>query len=130
MKLARLLLLLAVLGACGESNDVVYTADRVVVYDPDVLPPATTVPSAPAGSVVIERIWSPEPAIAEVSGIGAIASDPVTVDDVPADLTAFDVVEDGSFTLRVRIFAEGAHTVCVRDECGRVFVELDAGAGG
>lgn len=113
--------------ACGERDDVVYTAERVVVYDPDQLPAPTTT-LVVAGPVLIDRIWSPEPTIAEVLGTGAVPFDPITVDDGPADVVVFDVADDGSFLLRLTIPEEGAHTVCVRDACGRVFVEVDVAA--
>lgn len=122
-RLAPLAVLTAVVASCGESNDVVYTDD--VVQPPGVaitVPPATTVVEVATGPVVIERIWSPENGIAELLGTGATAADPVTVDDATAEVAGFEVDGDGSFTLRVRIAEEGAHTVCVRDECGRVFV--------
>jgi len=123
------LFLLVVLGAgCGGADDVVFTADEVVVYDADAVP-ETTVVVTPSGPVVIDRIWSPEAATAEVLGAGALPSDPVMVDDEPADVLLFDVDDAGSFTLRVRIVEDGAHTVCVRDVCGRVFV-ADPAEGG
>ncbi len=118
------LLALGAAGACGGANDVVYTADQVVVYEPDSALASTTTLPTPDGPVVIERIWSPENEIAEVLGFGAIATDAIAVDDGPAELVTFDIDASGSFTLRVRIGEAGAHSVCIRDECGRVFVEL------
>ncbi len=106
--------------ACSESDDVVFTADTVVVYR-DGNDSSTTVVVVPPNPVVIERIWSPEATTAELLGVGALLTDPVTVDGRPADVLAFDVDADG-FTLQVRILEAGAHEVCVRDRCDRVFL--------
>lgn len=120
---------LVTLPACGGADDVVYRADRVEVFDADALPATTTTVALPSGPILVDRIWSPEPTIAEVLGSGAMAGDPITVDGEPADVVTFDVEPDGSFLLRVRIVDEGAYTVCVRDGCGRVFVEPEPADG-
>lgn len=88
-----------------------------------VVVPATTVaPSTvPAVPVEIDRAWSPANAVAELNGRGATAADEVTVDGEPAAVERFDVEADGTFLVQVRIDDEGAHTVCVRDACSRVF---------
>jgi hypothetical protein len=88
-------------------------------------PPATS-PAAPTTlaaptEIVFDQLWSPEPAIAQASGTGAVAVDPVTVDGEPGDVVEFDVRADGSFDMRVFIADEGAHTVCIADTCGRVY---------
>ena len=44
----------------------------------------------------------------------------MTVDGAPAPVESFVEADDG-FVLQVRIEEEGAHTVCVRDACSRVF---------
>jgi len=74
-----------------------------------------------APDITIERLSSPEPGIAAAVGSGAIASDPVTVDGLAADVVSFDLADDGSFEVRVSIADEGAHTVCILDVCDRVF---------
>ncbi|TDT15058.1 hypothetical protein BDK89_0618 [Ilumatobacter fluminis] len=88
------------------------------------LPPAATgtatVP-ADAGRVTIDELRSPENGVALVVGRGAVAADPVTVDDAPGDVVSFDIAADGTFETRVFIADEGAHTVCVADACGRVY---------
>lgn len=88
---------------------------------PGEVPEPTIEPISDAGRVVIHRLSSPDNATAEVTGTGARRGDPVTVDGVPADLLSFDVAADGTFTIRLRIDDEGAHTVCVADACGRVY---------
>lgn len=85
--------------------------------------PTTNPPSVPvdAGRVTIDELSSPENAIALVVGRGAVAADPVTVDDAPGDVVSFEVDADGTFEVRVFVADEGAHTVCVADACGRVY---------
>ena len=97
--------------------------DPLVVGPPATSPvgagPATG-PTAPP-RVVIDELSSPENAVALAVGSGAVPSDPVTVDGVPADVVSFDVSGDGTFEVRVFVADEGAHTVCVGDACGRVY---------
>lgn len=81
-------------------------------------PPVTTMARSP---IVIDRLSSPENATAELSGVGALATDAVTVDGVEVPTLSFDVDIDGTFVIRVWIEDEGAHTVCVADACGRVY---------
>jgi hypothetical protein len=76
---------------------------------------------------VIDRLWSPEPAIARVEGTGASSAATVTVDGQPGDVVGFDLGDDDSFDIRIFVEDEGAHTVCVGDTCGRVYT-LDADA--
>jgi hypothetical protein len=131
---AALLILAGVAGAaCGASENVVYQASEVrtpttasptTTSSTTTAPPATTVPQTP---IVIERLWSPANALAELIGTGAATDDPITVDGESATVVSFDSEDDGSFTATVRIEEEGAHTVCVREECKRVYV-LDADA--
>ena len=71
-------------------------------------------------SITVERAWSPANATAQIEGSGATAADPVTVDGDPADVESF-VEAGGGFVLQVHIEDEGAHTVCVREVCSRVF---------
>ena len=85
------------------------------------LPTVVTGVPTTAGSVVIERLSSPENAIALIEGFGAASTDPITVDDAPGDVIEFDVAADGSFVARVFVADEGAHTVCVAATCGRVY---------
>lgn len=137
--LAALAVSIAVV-ACSESDQVVFTADVVgpattsvatteaVVVPTATLPPTTPTtaiaappPTAAPAPIVVERLWSPANATAEMVGTGALPTDPVTVDGAPANVVSFDRAEEGTFTLRVWIEDEGAHTVCVRDECGRVY---------
>ena len=135
-RVATLVVLTGVLGAaCGASDDPVYEADEVLT--PTSAPPtvattiastvSTTVATVPATPIVIERLWSPSNAHAELIGTGATADDPITVDGDPATVLSFDTEDDGSFNAIVRIDEEGAYTVCIRDECERVYV-LDADA--
>jgi hypothetical protein len=72
-------------------------------------------------------LWSPENATAEIVGSGAVADDIVTVDDEIVQMVSFETTTDGGFVAQVWIPNEGAHTVCIRDECGRVYV-LDPNA--
>lgn len=112
---------LAAAAACGTADDPVYV-DAVVGDSPSTVveepPPPVTELRLP---IVIDRAWSPENAIAELVGSGARADDPVVVDERPADVVGFEIDDAGAFVLRVRIVDEGAHTVCLRDECSRVF---------
>jgi hypothetical protein len=89
--------------------------------DIEQLPSIETAPTRGRAAITIDRLFSPANATAEMSGTGAVATDPVTVDDQPADVRSFTVDADGRFVLRVWIEEEGPHTVCVADECGRVF---------
>lgn len=84
---------------------------------PSSSPPPTTAPS----NVVIDLLRSPENATAEITGQGATYADAVTVDGAPADVISFVIAADDTFELRVWIDDEGAHTVCVGGECGRVY---------
>lgn len=79
---------------------------------------ATTLPVTP---IVVDRAWSPANATAEIIGTGALVDDIVTVDGELAVIDSFTIDADGRFSLRVTIDDEGAHTVCVRDSCSRVF---------
>lgn len=81
--------------------------------------PASIAP--PSASISIDQLSSAENGIALVTGRGGVATDPVTVDGEPGDVVSFEVAGDGSFTARVFIADEGAHTVCVGGTCGRVF---------
>ncbi|HUF97468.1 MAG TPA: hypothetical protein VMM60_05010 [Ilumatobacter sp.] len=80
-----------------------------------------TAPSTVPSNVVIDLLRSPENAIAEITGNGATYADAVTVDGLPADVISFDIAPDDTFTVRVWIEDEGAHTVCLGGECGRVY---------
>lgn len=125
--------LLVVACGCGADDDTVFVAESVPPAPssdgtavsgsaaPDPTDPAATA-SAPTAlqEITVDRAWSPENATAQIEGIGATAADPVTVDDAPATVESFEGGVDG-FVLRVRIEDEGAHTVCVRDVCSRVF---------
>ncbi len=71
--------------------------------------------------IVVNRLFSPANATAQVEGIGGRPTDPVTVDGAPADVLTFDRQSDGTFVAQVWIADEGAHTVCVVDTCGRVY---------
>lgn len=126
--------------ACGADTDPIYRDDAVAAPATSVVsatsPPTSVSSSVPvsnadaepaetvdpaASPVAVDRAYSPENAVAELSGVGAIDTDPVTVDDQPGEVLSFDTFSDGSFVVRVRIVDEGAHTVCVRDACSRVF---------
>ncbi len=96
------------------------TAPPATLDLPTVVTGAVTVP-ADAGRVTIDELRSPENGVALVVGRGAVAADPVTVDDAPGDVVSFDIAADGTFETRVFIADEGAHTVCVADACGRVY---------
>jgi hypothetical protein len=114
-------------GTCRDEDDAVGPPSTVAEMPiPGTSPPDTTLTETSPGdtaaqTIDVSRAWSPENAVAEVNGTGAVAADPVTVDGAPADVTVFTTDADGSFTVRVRIEDEGAHTVCVRDACSRVF---------
>ena len=86
-----------------------------------------TVVTSSTPRVSIVELRSPENAIAEASGVGAVPGDAVTVDGEPADLVSFDLAAGGGFVARIHIPDEGAHTVCVADGCGRVYT-LDVAA--
>ena len=81
---------------------------------------ASSVPPVRTG-IVFDRLFSPANATAQIDGSGAVSTDPVTVDDQPADILSFDREPDGRFVARIWIDTEGAHTVCVADTCGRVY---------
>jgi len=109
-----------VLGACGGGDDAVFVADSVVPVEAPTTesPPRTT--ATPVVPIAVDRAWSPANATAQIEGSGATAADPVTVDGEVAMIESFVEADDG-FILQVRIADEGAHTVCVRDACSRVF---------
>jgi hypothetical protein len=90
---------------------------------PPLIEPAPESIVAPAvePTVSVETLSSPANATAEMVGTGAQASDPVTVDDEPAEVLSFEVDEQGRFVVQVWIDDEGAHTVCVGDGCARVY---------
>jgi hypothetical protein len=123
--------------ACGATETTVYEATDVRA--PTTPAPtttttttantttATTTTTAPLIPIVIERLWSPSNALAELIGTGATADDAITVDGRQAEVRSISTEDDGSFSATVWIDEEGAHTVCIRDECGRVYV-LDADA--
>lgn len=77
--------------------------------------PVESLPDGTDGRVSFDRLSSPANATAEVTGIGALFGDRVTVDGEPADLLSFDVGADGTFTTQIWIENEGAHAVCVAD---------------
>ena len=87
----------------------------------DSTSPVPPLVSEAARVIVIDRLSSPANAIAEIEGAGAIPTDRLTVDGDLADVVSFDRRDDGTFLARVRIDEEGAHTVCVAEECGRVY---------
>ncbi len=143
MDVARgtMLLVLAVtLGACGSDGrelrsptaplpaptTVDQSLDSSLATVDAIVPPVSAgVPSPPPVAdprVVVDRLYSPADARAEMVGSGARPGDPVTVDGQPADVVSFDVASDGSFVLRVRIDAAGGHTVCVVEACSFVDV--------
>ena len=113
------MLAVALAAGCGGDDTVVYVDAEVP--SPSTVPVFTTVPGTQP--VVFEQLWSPEPATVQVVGTGALDSDPVTVDGEPATVLAFEPGDDDTFELTLRVEQEGGRTVCVRDECGRVFVE-------
>jgi len=117
---------LVVGAACGATESTVYEATDVRA---PTSPPTTsiTTTTAPLAPIVIDRLWSPSNALAELIGTGATADDLITVDGEPAEVRSISTEDDGSFSATVWIDEEGAHTVCIRDECGRVYV-LDANA--
>ncbi|MEM7079598.1 MAG: hypothetical protein AAF513_13320 [Pseudomonadota bacterium] len=129
---ALVLAVALVLAACSV------TSSEPGVAGPNSLPPAAassalpppTTPSSTAvaaSPIVIERLWSPENAVAEMNGSGASPGAVVTVDDETQTDASFDFGTDGAFTMRVQILDEGAHTVCVDDACGRVYTRaIDA----
>ena len=119
-------IVLLVATSCASDSAPVFVDDLVE----EAPQPATTAVVVPATTesppplldpIEVTRAWSPANATAEIIGTGAVATDVVTVDDRPAAPESFDVDGSGGFTLRVRIEDEGAHTVCVRDVCSRVF---------
>ena len=93
--------------------------------------PQVTVPS-PASSgphppIEIDELFSPENAVAEMSGTGAFEGDPITVDGEPVTPIVFRSGTRGQFIFRVSILDEGAHTVCIAEACGRVYtLDVDA----
>lgn len=97
--------------------DVPVTGAPIVESTRPAEPPGTSVPR----NIVIDRLWSPANATAEIEGIGAVPTDAVTVDGERADVLSFDRAADGAFVAQVRIDDEGAHTVCIADACGRVY---------
>ena len=107
-------------GACGDADDTVFVADSSVRVEVPVDRPTTGVAETIV-PIEIDRAWSPANAIAQIEGRGATASDPVTVDGSPATTESFADDDEGGFVLQVRIEDEGAHTVCVRDACSRVY---------
>jgi len=133
-ELAALALSATLLASCagGDGREMAEAVDPLPVRSTSIAPadpvqsePTATLdlPTSPAdaGRVTIDQLSSPEHGIALVTGRGAVAADPVTVDDAPADVVSFDVAADGTFDTRVFIADEGAHTVCVADACGRVY---------
>jgi hypothetical protein len=85
--------------------------------------PVTSAPISERQPIVIERLDSPANAVAQMTGTGARATDPVTVDGKPADVLSFvgDAADSGNFSVQVWIEDQGAHTVCVATSCGRVY---------
>lgn len=124
-RLAVAAVIAAIAAGCGGSeppifvDDVVEAPTTAATTTTILVVPATTEP--PRQAIEVIRAWSPENATAEIIGTGAQTSDVVTVDDVLVTPESFTVDADGEFTLRVTIDDEGAHTVCVRDACSRVF---------
>jgi hypothetical protein len=113
-------------GACGDADDTVFVAESAVSVEVPAGGPTTTARSTttvPETIVPIEidRAWSPANAIAQIEGRGATVTDPVTVDGDAATTESFVDDDGGGFVLQVRIEDEGAHTVCVRDACSRVY---------
>lgn len=110
---------------CSANDEPIFVDDvveAVATTSTVVIVPATTeAPQRLIDPVVVTRAWSPANATAEIIGTGAIATDVVTVDDQQVLAEMFSADADGGFTLRVRIEDEGAHTVCIRDVCSRVF---------
>lgn len=113
------------IAGCGGNEEPIFVDDVVegaTTTTTVVIVPATTdAPPTPVDPVVVTRAWSPANATAEIAGTGALATDVVTVDERQVPTETFAVDDDGGFTLRVRIEDEGAHTVCIRDVCSRVF---------
>jgi len=126
-RLAALMSAMLVAGAaCGATESTVYEATDIrapTTPAPTTTTITTTTTTVPRAPIVIDRLWSPSNALAELSGTGATADDPITVDGEPAEVQSIDTDDDGSFVATVWIDEEGAHTVCIRDECGRVFVQ-------
>lgn len=103
-------------------DDVVDVVEEVATTTVAVIVPATTeAPQPVLDPVVVTRAWSPANATAEIVGTGAVATDEVTVDDQNVLTEMFTLDGEGGFAMRVRIEDEGAHTVCIRDVCSRVF---------
>jgi hypothetical protein len=114
----------AIAVGCGGSEQPIFVDDVVepaTTTTTILVVPATTAAPPVVEPVEIARAWSPENATAEIIGTGAASTDPVTVDDVLVTPESFTVDADGEFTVRVTIADEGAHTVCVRDVCSRVY---------
>lgn len=111
-----------IVAGCSGDDTVVYVDAEVP--SPSTVPVLTTVPGT--NPVVFEQLWSPEPMTVRVSGTGALDSDPVTVDGEPATVLAFEPGDDDTFELTLRVEQAGGRTVCVRDECDRVFVQAAA----
>lgn len=93
---------------------------------PPTLPAEPSAEGSSEGSsltrdIVVNRLFSPANATAQIEGVGGLPTDPVTVDGAPADVLTFDRQSDGTFVAQVWIADEGAHTVCVVDTCGRVY---------
>ena len=120
--------------ASNDGRELAEAVDPLPVRDTTIAPattappatldlPTVGLPTAPpdAGRVTIDELRSPENGVALVVGRGAVAADPVTVDDAPGDVISFEIAPDGTFETRVFIADEGAHTVCVADACGRVY---------
>ncbi|MEM8618172.1 MAG: hypothetical protein AAGF73_00480 [Actinomycetota bacterium] len=124
------------LTACADATSDAEPAPDDTSRSTSIAAPTTSLAPADAsgtattdagGSIVVERLWSPENAIAEMNGTGAAREAVVTVDDESRPDATVDVGSDGTFTMRVEILDEGAHTVCVDDACGRVFTRaIDA----
>lgn len=122
-----------------QLRDPVFDPPAPPVTDVDSTPPTAgstflTIPSLPertaepvddamseSRTIEIEQLFSPANATAEMTGIGALVTDPVTVDDQPADVLSFEVEPDRRFVVQVWIDDEGPHTVCVAEACARVY---------
>jgi len=92
---------------------------NLVTVQPTIAPVTDSI--ATHRLIEIEELFSPANATAEMSGVGAVPTDLVTVDGEPADVLSLDVDAQSQFVLQVWIDDEGPHTVCVADACGRVY---------
>ncbi len=118
------LMLVAAVGCSGADSGPVFTADEVRSPAPPpgtqlVVPLTTVAPAEPAsGAIVFDQLWSPEAGVAEISGMGAVSTDTITVDGVNSAFLSFENTADGGFIAAVSILGERDHIICIADMCG------------